>query len=113
MPVGRQHIPGLAAVMVVQSNGRAKKPNKATQNGYANGHANGHLNGHLEKSNPSGPMTRSSTQRKPRTSLMRSLVNIFGRYDGVSQSHGLHHMMMHTIGTFLYANFKRATNTVI
>ncbi|KAJ4295052.1 hypothetical protein N0V90_007060 [Kalmusia sp. IMI 367209] len=63
--------------MAGQSNGRAKKPNKATPNGKLNGS----LNGHAEKSKMTSPQVRSNntTRAKPRKSWAGSFANVVGR----------------------------------
>ncbi|KAF2714458.1 hypothetical protein K504DRAFT_4450 [Pleomassaria siparia CBS 279.74] len=68
--------------MAVQSNGHAKKLNKPASNGNTNGHLNGHLNaslnGHTDKSQKSGPITRTPKSRSRKTAV-GSLTSIFGR----------------------------------
>lgn len=65
------------AAMAAQSNGRAKKPKKATPNG----HLNGHLNGHADKSKSTGSVVSSTNRNKSKKTVTGSAVNIFGRYE--------------------------------
>ncbi|KAJ4375930.1 hypothetical protein N0V83_001209 [Neocucurbitaria cava] len=73
--------------MAAQTNGRAKKPKKATSNGTLNGspngslngYANGHMNGHADKSQSSSTAVASSRQRKQRRTMTGAFTSVVAR----------------------------------
>jgi hypothetical protein len=77
--------------MAAQANGRAKKPKKSASNGTLNGSLNGHMNGHADKTQSSGPVARSSGQRKPRRTMTGAATSMVARYvlRRVVEAHGL------------------------